>query len=949
MDILREYLKLKYLSKAISLVTVFAIVFGIGQVSIAGSTFPDIKGHWAEDAIQKGVDKGLVNGYSDGTFKPNRPVTRAEFSKMLNLALGTNLTENISLSDVKSKDWYYDEVRKAVAAGYITGYTDKTFKPNNEITRQEAANMISKVLPNYGISTSLSGLKDDHKIASWAKAGVTAVYARGYMTGDSNKMYRPEGSLTRGEACAILIRLVEGENIITASNYIIDDDDEGDTISKKIFANNVTIDEDLEDGDITLDKVIILGSLTIEGGGESTVEISDSIIKNMIVSKTSGDVRILLTEDSVVNDTLVKYGAIIEQKSLTGDGFKKIRLNGGKLSTQEVILKGNFTNVELEDEALLELSSGKITILTINSGAGDSIIDLASGTSITTAEVNGRADFTGSGKISTMKANVNSITYETKPSTITKGSGVTKPPVLAEDNDGPIATFTPKADGTNVTPDTKITLEFDEAIYLSGGDKVNVSDIEDIIEIRKSSSTGTEIDYTATISSDKRVITITPTEVLSTSTYYYVIVLAGTIEDIEENENDKQSSKFKTGNQDVAPPTVSFSPLNNATNISVDTKITLTFSESIRLTGGDTVTNSNITNFIELREGSATGTKKSFKATINSTKKTIEIAPSAALTVNKDYYVIVLAGKIEDADGNDVTKTTSTFKTGLPLASSPTIATNPTSVSAVANNGVVTVTLSTSTSDGNIYYTTDGSTPTSSSKHYTTPFEVTNNLVAGQVVTIKAVTIKSGMTNSTVVSKAITFISNQVATPTITTNPSDYTDVPSNQSVSVTLGSTTSGTTIYYTTDNSTPVPNATDSIQYNGAFSVLADDPSGDSVTIKAIAVREGMVNSTVVSKTITFSDNRVKAPSISANPSGDVSNEIAVTISMNSATSGVTIRYTTDGTEPTTTSSKYTGAFSLNATSSEGGTVTIKAIAIKEGMVNSSISTKTVKFLPE
>ena len=491
-------------------------------------------------------------------------------------------------------------------------------------------------------------------------------------------------------------------------------------------------------------------------------------------------------------------------------------------------------------------------------------------------------------------------------------------------------------------------MSFNEAIYLDRGGRVYADDIEDIIEIREDKTTGSKISFTGTISSDRKTLTITPDEILDMSTYYYIILLDEVIEDAEGNENEKETSKFKTGTQDLAPPKATFSPVNNATNIAVSSNITISFDEAIRLSNNSTVTNSNITGFIELRENSATGTKKSFSASINSTKKSITIDPSADLAIGKNYYVIILANKIEDYDNNAVPKTTSTFQTGLPIAATPTITTNPATTTAIANNGTVSVTMTTSTADSSIRYTTDGTTPTSSSTLYTGAFNVTNSgsLIDGQTITVKAITIKSGMTNSGVASKAITFVTNRVATPTITTNVSNESTVPSNQTVTVTLNTSTSGSTIYYTTDGSAPT--ITDSL-YNGPFPINATNPDGEVISIKVLAIKDGMINSNVATKTITFVKNTVETPTITTDPSNvsNVSNGQSVIVTIVTVTDEATIYYTTDGSDPTESSSLYGGGFSVNTPGgTAGGTVIVKAVAIKDGMIDSSISSKTITF---
>ncbi|MPM70876.1 hypothetical protein SDC9_117837 [bioreactor metagenome] len=103
------------------------------------SSFSDISNHWAKNWIEEAVKLGFVSGYEDGTFKPDRTVTRAEFSKLLNSALHTENKADLTFTDVKKADWFYAEVQKSVASGFFSGYENNTFKPNNPIKREEVA------------------------------------------------------------------------------------------------------------------------------------------------------------------------------------------------------------------------------------------------------------------------------------------------------------------------------------------------------------------------------------------------------------------------------------------------------------------------------------------------------------------------------------------------------------------------------------------------------------------------------------------------------------------------------------------------------------------------------------------------------------------------------------------------------------------------------------------
>ncbi|WP_281869622.1 chitobiase/beta-hexosaminidase C-terminal domain-containing protein [Brevibacillus parabrevis] len=231
-----------------------------------------------------------------------------------------------------------------------------------------------------------------------------------------------------------------------------------------------------------------------------------------------------------------------------------------------------------------------------------------------------------------------------------------------------------------------------------------------------------------------------------------------------------------------------------------------------------------------------------------------------------------------------------------------------------------TVALSTTTPGATIYYTTDGSTPTTSSNVYNTPIPITG------AVTIKAIAVLAGMTDSTVMSESYTITplpQPQVATPAAA--PSGGV-VPVGTTVA--LSTTTPGATIYYTTDGNTPT---TSSNVYNTPI------PITGAVTIKAIAVLAGMTDSTVMSESYTITplpQPQVATPT-AAPGSGMVTPGTPVTLK--TTTPGATIYYTTDGSTPTASSDVYSTAIPVNSA------LTIKAMATKPGMTDSSVMTES------
>jgi LysM repeat protein len=223
-----------------------------------------------------------------------------------------------------------------------------------------------------------------------------------------------------------------------------------------------------------------------------------------------------------------------------------------------------------------------------------------------------------------------------------------------------------------------------------------------------------------------------------------------------------------------------------------------------------------------------------------------------------------------------------------------------------------TVTISDATSGATIYYTTNGTTPTTSSSVYS------GAITVSATETLEAIAVESGYTNSSAATAAYTIsASSTLPAPTFSPAAGTYTT-----SQTVTISDATAGTTIYYTTNGTTPT---TSSSVYSGAITVSATE------TLGAIAVESGYTNSSAATAAYTISAG-LPAPTFSP-AAGTYTSAQSVTIS--DATAGATIYYTTNGTTPTTSSSMYSGAITVSATE------TLEAIAVESGYTNSSAAT--------
>jgi len=235
------------------------------------------------------------------------------------------------------------------------------------------------------------------------------------------------------------------------------------------------------------------------------------------------------------------------------------------------------------------------------------------------------------------------------------------------------------------------------------------------------------------------------------------------------------------------------------------------------------------------------------------------------------------------------------------------------------------VSISDSTSGATIYYTTNGNTPTTSSTVYSGTISVSST------TTIKAIGAKNGDTTSGVASATYTINSGggtTVATPTFSPAGGTYT---STQSVSI--SDSTSGATIYYTTNGNTPT---TSSTVYSGAIAVSS------TTTIEAIGVKSGDTTSSVASATYTISSGgggNEPAPTFSE-PTGTYTKEVHTRISDTDANAA--IYYTTDGSTPTSSSTP-----NPDSTIEFKTTTTLKSIAIDNG-VSSPVTSAVYTITP-
>ncbi len=178
------------------------------------SPFNDLSNaHWAYNYIMSLVDDGILSGYQDGSFKPEEDVLREEIVKMLIEAF-SKCDENAtsSYTDFSDSDWFYPYVATAIEKGYINGIAENVFGAGLSVSRQDCVVMIYNIIQKLGVKLPVvrtyTDFADEANIESYAKNAVKALYCAGIIDG-TGAGFNPDGDLTRAEAAKIIFSVLK--------------------------------------------------------------------------------------------------------------------------------------------------------------------------------------------------------------------------------------------------------------------------------------------------------------------------------------------------------------------------------------------------------------------------------------------------------------------------------------------------------------------------------------------------------------------------------------------------------------------------------------------------------------------------------------------------------------------------------------------------------------------
>lgn len=364
------------------------------------SGFVDMPGqtHWAYEALNSAVQNGILRGENQHLY-PAQNLTRAEMAAIINRVFGAEEQADITrFTDVQTSDWFYADLAKAAGMGTFVG-DGSLMNPNQVMSRQDVMLVLARALKLDTADTSnLNVYTDCAQIADYAKGAVAAMLKAGYISGFTDQTFRPQDSLTREQMAQILYNIFEKYINVSGTytggqsgNVIVNVPEV--TLKDTTIAGDLIIGDGVGNGTVTLDNVTVQGRVLVRGGGENSLRIvNNSNVGSVIVTKSaSGKLRILSSDGARVDMVYVDDG----QDTLILEGtFKNVAVE----SDNEMVLK-NAVVTQLSVNAAaanVTIESGSVSNTVIGAAASKAklsvgkdadmgMIDVASDASIDVA------------------------------------------------------------------------------------------------------------------------------------------------------------------------------------------------------------------------------------------------------------------------------------------------------------------------------------------------------------------------------------------------------------------------------------------------------------------------------------------------------------------------------------------------------------------------------------
>lgn len=273
--------------KLLSIVAAFVLSFLAASNMVMANEYRDTKDHYAKESVKRWSEYGVVNGYQ-GFFRPNDKITRGELAVILNriLSYRNQFQVATNFSDLENK-FYTQSVLALNEQGILKG-NNNALRPNDTVTREEAAVLLVRAFGLEGKSAGVVAAKDGSEVSVWAKDAITLLMEQQFMKGYEGKVF-PKNNLTRAEIVTLLDNMI-GQYIDKSGEY---------EVKQPSNPNQLII---IRAGDVKIKGSVPFNNLILSASKDLTsVYLENAQVKELKILDRADNLILLLEKSKVEN------------------------------------------------------------------------------------------------------------------------------------------------------------------------------------------------------------------------------------------------------------------------------------------------------------------------------------------------------------------------------------------------------------------------------------------------------------------------------------------------------------------------------------------------------------------------------------------------------------------------------------------------------------------------
>ncbi|MEY8387092.1 S-layer homology domain-containing protein [Oscillospiraceae bacterium 38-13] len=396
---------------------------------------------WMEPYLEQVREWGVMRGDANGNMNEDRPITRAEFVTLVNRAFGYTQAGPHTFTDVGPNDWFAEDISIAHNVGYFQGTSPTTAAPYSLVTREQAAVLLGRSLRFQGVTgaanTTFTDMQD---IGGWSRGLVQEAADLGIIQGYSDGTFRPDENITRGQMACFLVRALgtliqePGEQTSGGIYGNMTITTPGVKLKDTTITGNLYLTGGVGLGSIELENVNVLGKIVICGGGEAETGEHSIILRNVTaptleVDSLTGQFLSINAEGLTdIGTVTVRTPSFIQDLTEDGLGFQNIRLDGDPDFEGGVQLQvaGNIKNVvNLTPNSTLQVAQGVAKVVTMDERAENAGLTIDDKAVIKELNLDRGTEVKGPGNIDHLNINAPGSNVEMLPDTIFIRPGIT--------------------------------------------------------------------------------------------------------------------------------------------------------------------------------------------------------------------------------------------------------------------------------------------------------------------------------------------------------------------------------------------------------------------------------------------------------------------------------------------------------------------------------------------